>query len=75
MGTNSHKEKMFELGRSFDAGLISFDNLSTSEKYMLNKYYIQKNDRIDSRIDEVENSLTSMETRLNNIYNNLSKID
>ncbi len=75
MGTNNQKEKMFELGRSFDAGLISFDSLSTGEKFMLNKYYMQKNDRIDERLDEVESSLSSIETRLDNIYNNLMKID
>ncbi len=75
METHVQKEKIIELGKSFDAGLISFDDLSTSEKFMLNKYYIQKNERIDERLQEVEGSLSTLEQRLDTIYENLLKID
>ena len=34
-----NREKIFELGKSFDMGLVSFDALSDSEKYALNRYY------------------------------------
>jgi hypothetical protein len=68
------KEKEFELGRKFEAGLIDYESLTGSEKVILNKYYLDKNERIDERLTQVESSLMGMESRLDKIYNNLLNI-
>ncbi len=68
------REKIFEIGKSFDSGLVGYDALTDSEKYALNRYYALKNEELDGAILKTENSLNSINTHLDNVYNNLQNI-
>jgi hypothetical protein len=69
-----NREKIFELGKSFDLGLVSFDALSDSEKYALNRYYALKNEQLDLKIKDVTSSLNAINTRLDNVSGMLKEI-
>ncbi len=70
-----NREQIFELGKSFDMGLISFNSLSDSGKYALNKYYALKNEQLDYKISEVTDSLNAIDRRLDKVSNMLSEIN
>ncbi len=65
------REKVFELGRNFDQGLISFDSLSDFDKCMLSKYYSIKNEELEGNINAVKDTLTSIDNRLDEVYKSL----
>ena len=65
------REKVFELGKSFDRGLVSFDSLSDFDKCMLSKYYSIKNEELDGNISAVKDTLTSIDNRLDEVYKSL----
>lgn len=75
MSKMSYNEKMYRLGKGFDAGLICYDVLTPGEKYMLNNYYSLKSERADGVISDVNSSLYQTEQKLDNIYNNLLSIE
>lgn len=65
------KEKVFELGKSFERGLVSFDALSDVDKCMLTKYYSIKNEELNGNIACVKDTLTSIDKRLDEVYKSL----
>ena len=69
-----NREKIFEIAKSFDLGLVSFDALSDSEKYALNRYYALKNEQLDLKIKDVTSSLNAINTRLDNVSGMLKEI-
>ena len=69
-----NREQIFELGKSFDMGLVNFDSLSDGEKYALNKYYALKNEQLDYKIQDVTNSLNSIDARLDRVSGMLNEI-
>ena len=71
----SYNEKMYRLGKSFDAGLVCYDVLTPGEKFMLNNYYTLRSERADEVINDVNSSLYRTEQKLDNIYNNLLNIE
>ena len=69
-----NREKIFELGKSFDAGLIGYESLSASDKYALNKYYALKNEQLDGQIQDVTANLSYLNNHLDNVYKTLKEI-
>ena len=65
------REKVFELGKSFDRGLVSFDSLSDMDKCMLSKYYSIKNEELENNINNVKQTLSSIDKRLDEVYQSL----
>jgi hypothetical protein len=68
------KNKILEIGKSFDNGLISFETLTDSEKYALSKYYALKNETLDNNINATTSSLCQLDATLDNVYSSLTKI-
>ena len=65
------KEKIFEIGKSFETGLVGYEALSASEKFALSRYYAIKNEELDGAIIKTENTLNSINAHLDNVKNNL----
>ena len=63
------KEKIFELGKSFDAGLVRFESLSNEGKYILSKYYALKNEELSNSIQNASIELTNINTHLDEMKN------
>ena len=72
--TVQERQKMFQLGKGFEYGLVSFDALTDSQKYDLSRYFAMKNDMLDKQIEDTTNSLNEINERLDNAYNNLMGI-
>ena len=66
--------KIFEIGKSYELGLVSFDSLTIKEKYDLNKYFAIKNEIIDGEITNVNNSLYAMNEKLDKVQNDIYKL-
>ncbi len=64
-------QKLFELGKGFELGLISFESLSDVEKCDLSKYFAIKNEILDNNLLNTTNNLTSMNNKLDEVYNDL----
>ena len=69
-----NKDKIFELGRGFDLGLIHYEALSDSEKYALSKYYALRDEKLDNQIQDVTNSLIELDKHLDNVAQTLREI-
>ena len=65
------REKIFELGKNFESGVVGYEALSESEKFALSRYYAIKNIELDSAISQTENSLISINAHLDNVRNNM----
>ena len=71
MGPESYKEELFELGKGFELGLIPFESLTDYEKCELSRYFAIKNETLDNQITNTTASLSEMNNRLDEIYNDL----
>ena len=69
-----NREKIFELGKGFDTGLVSFSALDDSQLYALSRYYALKNEQLDDQIQEVTDSLCAIDAHLDNVYKSLKEI-
>ena len=65
------KLKLFQLGKGFELGLISFESLSEAQKYDLSKYFAIKNDMLDQQIVNTTNNLNGLNDKLDAVYNKL----
>ena len=68
------QDKIFQLGKGFELGLISYESLSDSQKFDLSKYFAIKGDMLDSQITNTTSELTSINNRLDEAYKNLSQM-
>ena len=65
------RQKIFQLGKGFEMGLVSYECLTDSQKYDLNRYFALKNDILDTQIEKTTYSLNSINNKLDEVYNNL----
>ncbi len=65
------KKELFQLGKGFEMGLVSFESLTESQKYDLSKYFAIKNEMLDKKIQDTTYALTSMNNKLDEVYNEL----
>ncbi len=68
------REKIFELGKAFDTGLVSFAALDDSQVYALSRYYALKNEQLDGQIQDVTESLCAIDAHLDSVYKSLKEI-
>ena len=68
------QDKIFQLGKGFELGLISYESLSDSQKFDLSKYFAMKSDMLDGQITSTTAELTSINNRLDEAYKNLSQM-
>ncbi len=67
----SNNVNLFQLGKGFELGLISFDSLNDGQKCDLNRYFAMKNDMLDSSIETTKNELNTINAKLDDAYKNL----
>jgi len=71
---NQDNEKIFSLGKRFEAGEVDFNSLTYIEKFNLNRYFSMKNDYYDDKISQVSNSLSNMDEQLNQMYKEINEL-
>ena len=67
------REKIFELGKSFDSGLIRFEALNAQDKFALSKYYAIKNEELNQSINNTICEINNMSAHLDEIANSFNK--
>lgn len=72
---DQEKEKIFSLGRRYELGETTFDNLTDMEKFDLMKYFSMKTDYFNNETLKVTNSLNSMDSQLSTLYDDLKNFN
>ncbi len=65
------REKIFELGKSFDSGLIRFESLTDQDKFALSRYYALRNEEIEHQIQSTSSELNAINNNLDAVYSSI----